>query len=79
MIPHDNYDVFTWIPGTHSYKNTIDYNVWSHCYIEHAQNANPIEFKAAADAILQQQFGMQRSDIRLANAESIYRHLIGIF
>ena len=68
--------------GTSSYKKSINYDVWSHCYFEYARNAEafyPLEFKVAADALLLEHFDMHRSDIDSTNAKPIYLHLLSVF
>ena len=67
------------IPGTVSYKKGTNFDVWTHCYIEHAHKPKPFypeEFKAGAVAILERDFNLCEDEITLENAESIYMHLI---
>ena len=45
------------MPGTRSYKQPLDFLVWSHCYLELAYKAPPFypeEFEVAATAILEE-------------------------
>ena len=67
--------------GSQSYKKELDYDVWIHCYLEHARNPPalyPPEFEAAAMAIIEQDFNMTKDDITLQNAEIIYLHLVQV-
>ena len=62
-----------------SYKKGTNFDVWAHCYIEHARKPKPFypeEFKAAAVAILERDFNLCEDEITLENAESMYMHLI---
>lgn len=66
--------------GTRSYKQPLDFLVWSHCYLEYAYKAPlfyPEEFDAAAKAILEE-LNMNREDITISNARAIYWHLCNI-
>ena len=63
-----------------SYKKPLQLIVWSHCYIEHAylpEPFYPVEFAAAADAILAQ-LNMSRTDITISNSRFIYLHLCNV-
>ena len=65
------------ILGTRSYEHSIDYLVWSHCYLEYAYDAPafyPEEFDRVASAVFHQ-FNMNRKDIDVSNARSVYLHL----
>ena len=62
-----------------SYKKSTKFDVWAHCYIEHAQRPKlfyPEEFQAAAAAILERDFNLCEDEITLDNAESIYMQLV---
>ena len=66
-----------YMPGTRSYKQPLDFLVWSHCYLELAYKAPPFypeEFEVAATAILEE-LNMNREDITISNAKPIYWHL----
>ena len=65
--------------GTVSYKKSINFEIWVHCYLDHARvppSFCPIEFKDAADAILNRDFNNTTNDITELNAEMIYLHLV---
>lgn len=63
--------------GTTSYKQPLDFLVWSHCYLQLAYTAPPFypdEFTAAATAILNA-INMTRQDITVHNARAVYLYL----
>ena len=65
--------------GTVAYKKPIDFDVWTHCYVEYARQPSsyfPEEFQAAAAAILEQDFHLTEEGITLENAETIFSHLV---
>ena len=62
-----------------NYKESINFDVWAHCYIEHARKPQPFypeEFQAAAAAILECDLHLREDEITLENAENVYMHLI---
>ena len=63
-----------------SYKQPLNLEVWCHCYLQHAYLPEPfcpIEFVAAADAILAQ-LNMNRADVTISNAKFVYLHLCNV-
>ena len=67
--------------GTTSYKQSLNLNVWAHCYLQHAYNAPPFyteEFNAATDAILAELHTSQQ-EITVSTARTIYLHLCSKF
>ena len=67
--------------GTTSYKQSLNFNVWAHCYLQYAYKAPPFypkEFSDAADAILAELHTSQQ-DITVSTAKTIYLHLCSKF
>ena len=74
---HSVYMYNTHSVGTRCYKQPLDFLVWSHCYLQFAYKAPPfypVEFTAAATAILNQ-VNMTRENITVNNARAVYLHL----
>jgi len=66
--------------GTRTYKQSLDFLVWSHCYLEHAYVTTsffPQELDTAASAVLGE-LGMSRQEITVSNARAVYLHLCNI-
>ncbi len=66
--------------GTTCYKQCLNYEVWSHCFLAYAYKAPPfypIEFEEAAAAVLGE-MNMTYQDISVENANAIYLHLCSI-
>ncbi len=63
--------------GTRSYKQPLDYLVWSHCFLYEARKA-PLfydkDFEDVATAILSQ-INITRQDITVENSKAVYLHL----
>jgi len=60
-----------------SYRQELNLDVWSHCYLEDAYLPDPFfhdEFAAAADAVLGL-LNMNCADITISNAKAVYLHL----
>ena len=79
LMQHDyvQYTVYYFILGTVSYKQSLNFVVWSHCYLEYAYNAPPFypdEFAAAADAILAE-LSTSKEAITVTTAKAVYSHL----
>ena len=54
--------------GAQWYKKAVDYEIWVHCYLEHARKPSslyPPEFEVAATAILECHFNVAKDDISL--------------
>ena len=69
--------IYIYIPqGTRSFKQSLNFLVWSYCYLEHARKAPPYpaEFDVAATAILAE-LNITRQDITVDMAKSIYLYL----
>ena len=63
--------------GTTLYKQSMNFNIWAHSYLQYAYKTppfNPKKFKAAADAILAELHTSQQ-DITVSTAKIIYLHL----
>ena len=70
--------MYIYIPtGTRSFKQSLNFLVWSYCYLEHARKAPPFypaEFDVAATAILAE-LNITHQDITVDMAKSIYLYL----
>lgn len=67
--------------GTTSYKQSLNFNVWAHCYLQYAYKAPPFypeEFNVAADAILAELHTSQQ-EITVSTAKTIYLLLCNKF
>ena len=77
-MQHDyvQYTVYYFILGTPLYKRSLNFVVWSHCYLKYAYKAPlfyPDEFAAAADAILAE-LNTNKEAITVTTAKAVYLH-----
>ena len=74
-------NIFNVHVGTTSFKKSLNFNVWAHCYLQYAYRAPsfyPEEFNVAANAILAE-LHITQQDITVSTAKTIYLHLCSKF
>ena len=71
----------SFIAVTQRFSHPINFEVWSYFYLSYAKKPQPFyppEFKAAADAVLWQNFQITCQHITYDTCDNIYNHLITI-